>query len=60
MSLWKLARQIASQGADISAELARAKWDFAQARLVHREQSIEEIYTALSYSDPANFSRAFA
>ncbi len=60
MSRWKLARQLASHGTDISAELAHAKWEFAQDCLVHSEQSIEEISTALGYSDPANFSRAFA
>ncbi len=60
MSRWKLARQLALHGTDISAEVACAKWDFAQDRLVHSEQSIEEISMALGYSDPANFSRAFA
>lgn len=60
MSRWKLARQLASHGTDISAELARAKWDFAQDRLIHSGQSIEEISAALGYSGPANFPRAFA
>jgi AraC-like DNA-binding protein len=60
MSRWQLARQLTSQGTDISTELKRAKWDVAKERLIHAEQTIEEISSALGYSDPANFSRAFA
>lgn len=60
VSRWKLVRLLASHGTSISAELARAKWDFAQDRLVHSDLSIEEISAALGYSDPSNFSRAFA
>jgi AraC-like DNA-binding protein len=60
MSRWQLARQLASQGTDISSEIAGAKWDVAKERLIQGEQTIEEISAALGYSDPANFSRAFA
>lgn len=60
MSRWKLARVLASHGTDISSEIARARLDFAQDRLANSEQSIEGISAALGYSDPANFSRAFA
>ena len=60
MSRWQLARQLASQGTDISSEIAEAKWDVAKERLIQGEQTIEEISAALGYADPANFSRAFA
>jgi AraC-like DNA-binding protein len=60
MSRWQLARQLASQGTDISSEIAEAKWDVAKERLIQGEHTIEEISAALGYADPANFSRAFA
>ena len=60
MSRWQLARQLTLQGTDISSEIARAKWDVAKERLIHGQQTIEEISSALGCADPANFSRAFA
>ena len=60
LSRWQLARQLTSQGTDISSEITRAKWDVAKERLIYGEQTIEELSSALGYADPANFSRAFA
>lgn len=60
MSRWKLARRLAAYDTDISSEIARAKWAFVEDRLKNSAQPMAEIAVSVGYSDPANFSRAYA
>jgi len=55
-----LARQLSKLGTSISKELFCAKMAYAKDALEGSERSIEDIAAALGYSDPSNFSRAFA
>ena len=59
MSPSKLARRLSGRGTDISTEIARVKLKFARRKLSNTTESIGEIAAALSYADPANFTRAF-
>lgn len=59
MSRSKLARRLAAEGTSISDELRRAKLAYARERLASTDQPVDEIASALGYSDPSNFSRAF-
>ena len=56
----KLSRQLSKLGTSISEELIQAKMDYAKKALTKSEHSIEDIAGALGYSEPSNFSRAFA
>lgn len=56
----KLARQLSKRGTSISKELSRAKTDHAKDALASSNRSVEEIAVSLGYSDPSNFTRAFA
>ena len=60
LSKRKLARQLSNLGTSISKELSRAKIDYAKNALKGSDLSVEEIASALGYSDPSNFARAFA
>lgn len=55
-----LSRKLNQVGSSISKELAKAKLNYAKDALVGSDTSIEDIATSLGYSDPSNFSRAFA
>ncbi|WP_405362809.1 helix-turn-helix domain-containing protein [Roseobacter sp.] len=56
----KLARQLSKLGTSISKELLNAKMEHAKETLLRSDRSIEDVATSLGYSDPSNFTRAFA
>ena len=55
-----LARQLADFGTTPSKELTAAKNAYAREVLTTSNKTIEDIALDLGYSDPSNFSRAFA
>ncbi|MDC0947938.1 AraC family transcriptional regulator [Gammaproteobacteria bacterium] len=59
MSNCQLARRLARFGTSMSVEIVAAQMAFAKRRLRHFPIPINEIASALGYSDAANFSRAF-
>lgn len=60
MSPRKLARQLTKLGTSISKELSHAKIEHAKEMLLSSHHSVEDVAASLGYSDPSNFSRAFA
>lgn len=60
MNARTLARQLSKLETSISKELSRAKIAYAKDALVRTDRAIEDIAAALGYSDPSNFTRAFA
>ena len=56
----KLSRQLFKLGTSFSRELTRAKIEYAREALQYGDRSIEDIASALGYSDTSNFARAFA
>ncbi|MGJ8582912.1 MAG: helix-turn-helix domain-containing protein [Marinosulfonomonas sp.] len=55
-----LARHLSRLGTSISKEVSLAKMNYAKEELESSHRSIDDIAAALGYSDPSNFSRAFA
>lgn len=54
-----LQRQLASLGMTYSALVARARRSLADEMLLQTQLPVREIAATLSYTDPANFTRAF-
>lgn len=59
MSQSKLKRRLAEYGTSITAEISIVQRDYARRALADTESSISDIASALGYTDPANFARAF-
>ena len=59
MSQHKLKRKLAAHGTDTSTELDFIRQEYAREALRNSRQSVAEISSALGYTDPANFARAF-
>ena len=55
-----LSRRLAKFGTTAAKEVLAAKIEYAQNALEQSDRSAEEIALDLGYSDPSNFSRAFA
>ncbi len=55
-----LARRLAAFGTSASREISAMKVEYAKKTLLESDKSIEEVSADLGYSDPSNFSRAFA
>ncbi|MDW3221465.1 MAG: helix-turn-helix domain-containing protein [Paracoccaceae bacterium] len=55
-----LARRLSACDTSISAEVTRAKIEYAKEALTSSHQSISEIASLLGYTNPSNFARAFA
>lgn len=60
MSPKALNTRLASSNTTISKEIVAAKIQFAKSALSSSDISVEELASALGYSDPSNFARAFA